>query len=87
MKQKHVDAAREVRLWIGQVIAPLGLGVAYLFSVKPEYKEAVRNKVNNIKYKFKRDWLVSFILFSHRLHSILWKLKGGILRWRKLEAL
>lgn len=55
MKQKHVDAAREVRLWIGQVIAPLGLGVAYLFSVKPECKDAVRNKVNNIKYKFKRD--------------------------------
>lgn len=55
MKQKHVDAAHEVRLWIRQVIAPLGLGVAYLFSVKPECKDAVRNKVNNIKYKFKRD--------------------------------
>ena len=32
MKQKHIDASREVRLWISQIILPAVIGVAYVLT-------------------------------------------------------
>lgn len=48
MKRKNVEAAREVRLWIGQIIVP---GVTVLASVMaiPEVRQAVAAKATELK--------------------------------------
>lgn len=45
MKQKHIDAAREVRLWIGQIVIP-AIGI---MAVVPEAREAISQKWNDLK--------------------------------------
>ena len=50
MKQKHVDASREARLWLGQIILP---AVVVAMAV-PEFRQTVGNKVNDIKRSVKR---------------------------------
>lgn len=59
MKQKHVDAMREARLWIGQVIVPATLIIGTIMK-NQETREYVSHKYNDaknfIKNKFqKRD--------------------------------
>lgn len=54
MKQKHIDASRELRLWLTQVIIP---GTVIVAAV-PELREAIVAKYHDvkgsIKTKFKR---------------------------------
>ncbi len=51
MTYKQIEASRELRLWIGQVLVPaFGFG-AVLWS-KPEIKNTVTNKYEAIKSKF-----------------------------------
>ena len=52
MTYKQIEAARETRLWLCQVIGPLALGVGYLAS-KPAVREFVADKVTDIKSKIK----------------------------------
>lgn len=56
MTYKQIEASRELRLWITQVILPtIGLGTVVVMTV-PELREAATNKIeeikNRIKYKF-----------------------------------
>lgn len=55
MKRKTIDASREVRLWIGQVIIPAFVGGMTLLSI-PEVRnyagEKIANTRNRIKNKF-----------------------------------
>lgn len=48
MKRKNVEAAREVRLWIGQIVVP---GVTLLASALaiPEVRQAVAAKATELK--------------------------------------
>ena len=48
MKRKNVEAAREVRLWIGQIVVP---GVTVLASALaiPEVRQAVAAKATELK--------------------------------------
>ena len=54
MTYKQIEASREARLWIGQVILPIVTAVMLV----PEAREAVVDKVKkvkkNIKNKFKK---------------------------------
>lgn len=54
MKQKHIDAAREIRLWIRDIVIP-ALGITLMV---PEAREAVAEKYQeikqNVKTKFKK---------------------------------
>lgn len=54
MKYKHIEASREVRLWIGQVIVPacIAFGVAM---TNPQFKEAVTEKASAVK-KTVKGW-------------------------------
>ena len=58
MKRKHIDAARETRLWIGQIIVPTATAIVTVMSI-PETRELVKLKaskcVTNIKTKMKRE--------------------------------
>ena len=59
MKQKHVDAARETRLWIGQIIKPAAdtiLGVG-LLSREFGFGETLKQKKRQKKIK-KADFTV-----------------------------
>ena len=55
MKYKHVEASREIRLWIGQIIVP---AVTTVLMVSPEAREwtarKIQNVVHSIKTKFKK---------------------------------
>lgn len=48
MKQKHIDAAREARLWIGQIIVPTATLVATVVGI-PEVRQAIAAKANSVK--------------------------------------
>ena len=58
MTYKQIEASREARLWIGQVIIPAIAFAAGALAV-PEIRNAVSTKINNakqhIKNKLKRD--------------------------------
>jgi hypothetical protein len=58
MKYKHIEASREIRLWIGQIIVP-AITLAATTMTIPEVREAVAAKANemkrNIENKFKKD--------------------------------
>lgn len=50
MTYKQIEASREARLWIGQVIVPAAVGVAMVLS-KPEARDFVKEKYNSLKEK------------------------------------
>lgn len=50
MKYKHIEAAREARLWIGQIIVPATAVVGSLLAI-PEVRDAVATKARQIKWK------------------------------------
>lgn len=58
MKQKHIDASREIRLWIGQIIVPAITLAATTLTI-PEVRQAVAAKATSMKRsieaKFKKD--------------------------------
>lgn len=53
LKQKHIDAARETRLWIGQILIPAATGII-LLATNPYVRAAAKNVVSNIKAKFSK---------------------------------
>lgn len=57
MTRKGLDASREARLWITQVVIPAGALLVGVMNI-PEVKQAIATKVNdvkeNLKSKFKR---------------------------------
>ena len=52
MKQKHINAAHETRMWISQVIIPAVVGTIAVMS-NPQAKAWVSDKVTNAKNKVK----------------------------------
>lgn len=49
MKQKHIDASREARLWLSQIVLPV-VGIVMMV---PETREATLAKAEEMKYKIK----------------------------------
>lgn len=53
MTYRQIEASREVRLWVTQVVIPVfGMGAALVATV-PECREAVVGKAKDIKNKIK----------------------------------
>lgn len=52
MTYKQIEASREARLWIGQVIVPAAVGIAMVLA-KPEARDFAKKKYNSIKDKVK----------------------------------
>lgn len=53
MKYKHIEASREARLWITQVIVPLiGTG-GFVIAMVPEARETIKTKWNARKARKK----------------------------------
>lgn len=50
MTRRQIDASRERRLWISQVIIPSLTLVATAMAI-PEVREAVKAKANEIRFK------------------------------------
>ena len=50
MTYKQLEASREARLWLTQIIAPVALGVALVMS-NPERREVITNKLKGCKNK------------------------------------
>lgn len=55
MTYKQIEASREVRLWIGQVIVP-AVGVAAVVMSNPEARQAIKQKTNKMKRFIKRQF-------------------------------
>lgn len=53
MKRKNIDAMREVRLWVGQIIVP-AVTVVGSAMVIPEVRQAVATKANQWKESVER---------------------------------
>lgn len=54
MTYRQRETAREVRLWIGQIIVPAVVGITGLVTLHPELKDKAKIQVNRIKNKFKK---------------------------------
>ena len=58
MKRKNIDAMREVRLWIGQIVVPAVTVVGSALAI-PEVRQAVATKANqwkeSVENKIKKD--------------------------------
>lgn len=58
LKYKHIEASREVRLWIGQVIIPACATTVAILSI-PGVKESISEKIASkreaVKSKFKKN--------------------------------
>lgn len=54
MTYKQIEASREARLWIGQVIVP-ALAAGAVMLTNPEIKAKATEKFEAIKQKFKKD--------------------------------
>lgn len=52
MTYKQIEASREVRLWITQVVVP-ALGIATVAMTVPEIREAAVTKFKDVKSKIK----------------------------------
>lgn len=52
MKRKTIDAAREARLWIGQIIVPTATAVVALMTI-PEVRAAIADKASSVKERIK----------------------------------
>ena len=55
MTYKQIEASREARLWIGQVIIPAITVVGAVMTV-PEVRKAVTEKANNVKTAIKKKF-------------------------------
>lgn len=53
MTYKQRENAREIRLWIGQVIVPVATGIALIAS-NPVAREEIKAKFNEIKEKIRK---------------------------------
>lgn len=56
MTYKQIEASREMRLWITQVIVPATLMVATVFATVPEARYAAAEKFNNVKRAVKNKF-------------------------------
>lgn len=55
LKYKHIEASREIRMWLGQIIIPTVSVVMILYPEAREWtKTKIQNGINNIKTKFKK---------------------------------
>lgn len=55
MTYKQIEASREARLWIGQVIVPAATGIAIAMA-NPEVRKAVTTKFNSVKESIKKKF-------------------------------
>lgn len=53
MTYKQIEASRELRLWIGQVIVP-AIGVSLTIASNPEVRNYVSEKTEKVKTKIQR---------------------------------
>ena len=53
MSYRHIEAFREARLWVTQIVIPTLLLATTVVMVDPELKEAVTKKAKNVKAKIK----------------------------------
>ena len=55
MTYKQIEASREMRLWIGQVIVPAAVAAVAIAS-NPQTRNYVSKKYNNIKNRIKKKF-------------------------------
>ena len=53
MTYKQIEASRELRLWIGQVIVP-AIGVSLAVASRPEVRKYVSEKYEKVKTKIRK---------------------------------
>lgn len=58
IRRKNVEAAREARLWIRDVIIPVaGIG-GYLWTRFPEQRHKILTQINKVKFYVKHEEIV-----------------------------
>ena len=55
MTYKQIEASREMRLWIGQVIVPAA-AAAIAIASNPQTRNYVSKKYNNVKSRIKKKF-------------------------------
>lgn len=55
MTYKQIEASREARLWLSQIIIPAA-GVVAMVMANPEARQAVSNKYKDVKASLKKKF-------------------------------
>ena len=63
MTYKQIEASRELRLWIGQVIVPAVTMAVALASI-PEVRNAASTKLEQLKWKLKSRVSISSLQYT-----------------------
>lgn len=53
MTWKQIEASREIRLWVKEIVVPVVVTGATVYAAFPEAREFVKAKASNIKEKIK----------------------------------
>lgn len=53
MTYKQIDASREIRLWVTQIVLPAVATVGAVLYTNPELRHKAADKVQDIKYRIK----------------------------------
>lgn len=67
MSYKQIEASREIRLWIGQIIVPAVTTVALVYLSNPNFKDFVDSKIDKelkLLNKFGTWWKHQVLFFS-----------------------
>lgn len=53
MTWKQIEASREIRLWVSQIVVPAAIAVATIMTI-PEVRQSIAEKAENIKCSIKQ---------------------------------
>lgn len=53
MTYKQIEASREARLWIGQIVVPVASAIVATLTI-PEVRQAVAAKAESVRYSIKK---------------------------------
>lgn len=53
MTWKQIEASREIRLWVKEIVVPVVVTGAMVYTAFPEVREFAKTKASNIKEKIK----------------------------------
>jgi len=65
LKYKHIEASREVRLWLGQIIIPAVLVGTIILNNNPRLRYSISRKIRKTKNSI-----------ANRIQKIKWKIEN-----------
>ena len=67
MTGRQIDASKEIRLWITQIVIPISIGMVLFY----KNNDTFRNKINNLFKKKQNKYIVNHDVFALKTFCIM----------------